>query len=534
MRCVPVLSIVTLALLAGSMSSSAGEYPPPEPVAPPARHTAAKPHAKTAQTKTAHVKKPPANKAHAQKAVAAKPKPAPVAKLHKTTPLPRPAPQAKSAKAAAPKAAVAKPLAAKPPAPKADTAKSAARTSVATGPLAGLPPEDRLRIQASLFWSGDYTGASGGEDPMVTAIKNFQKRIKNPVTGVLTPAERERLVTAARDHERRFGWNVVVDPATGIRIGLPTRLVPQAHEAARGTRWSSPHGEVQIETFRIHDPTLKLATLFEREKREPASRRVEYSVLHDNDFFISGMQGLKEFSVRARTRDGEVRGFTMLFDQAMEGIVEPVMVAIASAFSPFPERSAPFAALAKSVEYGNGVVVSTRGHIVTDRRLVHGCKVILADGSDADLVAEDEDEGLALLRIYGPRKLTPLTLDSYADGKAGDLRLVGLPEPSAHSPKAKLTEIKARLADGRSIELREPVPMAGFTGAAALDAQGRFVGLMEMRGFVLASNEPAAPPVKLVPAVSLRDFLAAHGVPGAPNAITDAKASVVRVICVRK
>ena len=66
------------------------------------------------------------------------------------------------------------------------------------------------------------------------------------------------------------------------------------------------------------------------------------------------MQGLKKFSVRAQLRDGEVRGFTMLYDQMMEGIVAPVMVAMANAFSPFPERSAPFAALRKSVEYGTG------------------------------------------------------------------------------------------------------------------------------------------------------------------------------------
>ena len=84
--------------------------------------------------------------------------------------------------------------------------------------------------------------------------------------------------------------------------------------------------------------------------------------------------------MRAKVRDGEVRGFTMLYDQMMEGIVAPVMVAMASAFSPFPERSAPFAALAKSVEYGTGLVVSAQGHIVTDRKLTEGCQVIVAAG----------------------------------------------------------------------------------------------------------------------------------------------------------
>ena len=297
---------------------------------------------------------------------------------------------------------------------------------------------------------------------MLTAIKNFQKRHKAKVTGVLTPSERADLIGAAKAHEDEFGWNVVVDPTTGIRIGLPTKLVPQARDAENGTRWSSAHGEVQLETFRIKDPNLKLVALFEQQKKQPATRRVETSVLNDDNFFVSGQQGLKRFSVRAKVRDGEVRGFTLLYDQMMETIVEPVMAAMASAFSPFPERSAPYAALAKSVEYGNGLVVSAQGHIVTDLKLTQGCQVIVASGlGDADRVAEDKDIGLALLRVYGLRKMSPLALAPDAP-KSGELTLVGIPDPKEQNGSRKLTEIKARLADGSAIELRQPVPMAGF------------------------------------------------------------------------
>jgi hypothetical protein len=415
--------------------------------------------------------------------------------------------------------------------------KATAKDNAAPDAFAGIPPAERLKIQAALLWSGDYPGAGNGEDPMLTAIKNFQKRSKASVTGVLTPPERATLIAAAREHEQEFGWSVVVDPATGIRIGLPVKMVPHAREAARGTRWSSAHGEVQVETFRIADANLKLSALFEQEKKEPATRKVETSVLRDDSFFISGLQGLKKFSVRAYIRNGEVRGFTMLFDQMMETIVAPVMVAMASAFSPFPERSAPFAALAKSVEYGNGLVVSAQGHIVTDRKLTEGCQVMVASGlGDAVRIADDKDSGLALLRVYAPRKVSPLALSVDApksDEKSSDLTLIGIPDPKEQNGSRKLTEIKARLVDGSSIELRQPVPMAGFSGAVALDGQGRFLGMMEMRNAVLASIEPAAPPVRLVSAATIRGFLDAHNV-AAPRESGDAKASVVRIICVRK
>ena len=290
---------------------------------------------------------------------------------------------------------------------------------------------------------------------------------------------------------------------------------------------------MQVETFRIKDTDLRLAAVFEQQKKEPSSRRVESSFLRDDNFYISGMQGLKKFSVRGYARDGEIRGFTVLFDQMMETIVAPVMGAMSSAFSPFPERGSPFAAMANSVEYGNGLIVSARGHIVTDRKLAAGCQVIVAAGlGDADRIAEDKDGGLALLRVYGPRNLSPLALVPDVL-KRGDVTLIGIPDPKEQNGAKTLTEIKARLAEGNAIELRQPVPMAGFSGAAALDAQGQFLGMMEMRNFVLASTEPAAPPVRLITAETIRDFLAAHNVAPATEG-SDARSAVVRIICVRK
>jgi hypothetical protein len=283
---------------------------------------------------------------------------------------------------------------------------------------AEISPGERLKIQSALLWSGDYTGSIGGEDPFLSAIKSYQKRAKSKITGILSASERTNLLAAAKSHEDEFGWTIVTDPSTGARLGLPAKLVPQVRDAARGMRWSAAHGEVQVETFRVPESEIKLAALFEQQKKEPATRKVESSALRDDSFTISGMQGLKIFSVRAQRRDGEIRGLILLFDQMMETIVAGVTPAIVSAFSPFPERM-PFAAMAKPVEYGNGLIVSAAGHIVTDRSLASGCQVIVAAGlGDADRIAEDSDSGLALLRVYGARDLTPLALAPMHQRKA--------------------------------------------------------------------------------------------------------------------
>jgi hypothetical protein len=430
-----------------------------------------------------------------------------------------------------PPAAAAKP-AAKAETAKKETAKAApAKSEPASAELSSIPPAERLKIQSALYWSGDYGNAAKDGGAMEAAIRNFQKRSRAKITGVLTSEQRAALVAAADTHAQEFGWSVVVDPATGVRIGLPTKLVPVARDAAHGTHWSSPHGEVQVETFRVKHANL--SALFEDEKKKP-KRKIEHSALNDDGFIVSGMQGLKYFTVRAKLRDGEVRGFTLLYDQMMEGIVAPVMVAMASAFSPFPERPAPFATLAKTVEYGTGLIVSAEGHIVTAHKVVEGCQVIVADGlGNAERVAEDETNGLALLRVYGAHKLHALAL-AREQPKAGDITLIGIPDPKEQDGAKKLTEIRAKLTDGTAIALREPVPMAGFSGAAALDAKGQFLGIMETRNFVLASADPALPPVRLIPAAAIRDFLAKHHVAAAAGASADARAAAVRIICVRK
>ncbi len=453
-------------------------------------------------------------------------------------PLPQPAPKSAATRPAATEA-----IAARSASPASDkkslnvelpTPRSEVMTTASLPPAAhgGIPAGELRKIRSALLWAGDYARTGEDDEPLAGAVKNFQKRQKAKVTGVLTIEQRATLLAAGDRYERRYGWRVVTDPATGIRIGLPAKLVPEARDAEHGTRWSSVHGEVQVETFRIKDPDLELAALYEQEKNNPQTRRVMRRALHKDDFFLQGMQGLKYFQVRAEMRDGEVRGFTVLYDQAMRGIVEPVADAMAAAFAPFPARTMPFAAPAKPVEYGTGLIVSTRGDIIADRDVIDGCKVIVANGlGSAELVAEDRTNSLALLRIYGQHNLPALQL-SQENATASEVKLIGIPDPraqqGAHHPK----EIKARLVGGAAIRLSQPVPMAGFSGAAVLGDGGQVLGMMETRNAVLASNGPPIAPVHFVSASTIRDFLTAHNVtPATGGNVRDA---VVRVICVRK
>ena len=402
-----------------------------------------------------------------------------------------------------------------------------------------MAPAERLVIQSDLAWVGQYNGAITGEvsERMVESIKEFQKARGGKQTGVLNPQERSVLAETARRRQDNAGWKIVTDAGTGARLGIPTKLVPQQTSDADGTKWSSPTGTIQILLSRRKEANPTTAKLADREKKEPAGRTVDYTVVKPEFFVLSGLQGLKKFYVRGTFKGDEVRILTILYDQATENTVEPVVIAMSSAFNPF-STGAQIAGPPprKTVEYGTGLVVSDDGAIVADREITDGCLAIAITGfGNADLVAENKDRGLALLRIYGARGLKPLALSDGA-AKSG-VELTGIADPqnqgggnAASSVKASVTPI----GGGGDLALSPP-PAVGFSGAPALDSDGKFAGVALLKPVVVAGPSNAAPAAQavLVPANIVHEFLKANGVNAAGDS-ADAKASVVRVICVRK
>jgi peptidoglycan hydrolase-like protein with peptidoglycan-binding domain len=430
---------------------------------------------------------------------------------------------------------------AKPPAPdaKIDLKKKTAATPPGRDSAGGLSLGDRALIQFDLAWIGAYNGLITGEanDKTTAAVKAFQKDHKFKETGTLAPPERAQLAALSKEKQDQVGWRMVDDKVTGAQIGLPTKQVPISSPGRTGTRWFSAQGQIQVETFRIRGPGTTLADLFDQQKKEPPGRRIEVNLLRPDFFILSGMQGLKKFYVRAEVRDAEVRGMTILYDQATEGIMDPVTVVMSSAFAPFP--SSGIAALSgapgkRKVEYGSGIIVTPAGHILTDRRLTDGCNVIgVAGYGNAERVAEDQAADLALLRIYGAPDLAPAAL-VHEGAKGPDLTLVGISDPQTQGGGNAVSTVASHL-NGDTIL---PVPPPGFDGAAAIDSQGRLFGMVELRDGAVANAGSAASPgsATVVPVATLRKFLETQYVtPATGRTGTDAaKAALVRVICVRK
>ena len=474
-----------------------------------------------------------ASKADVQKADAPKAD-APKADVQKIDPS-----KADASKADAPKADVQKIDASKSDAPKANAPKAdgqkadGQKASSAAGAYAAMPESERLAIQSDLALLGDYEGAPGNFDEGTTAaVKAFQQHLHNRATGVLAAPERDALAAAAKGPAAAVGWRLIDDPKTGARLGLPEKLVPNSSASRSGSRWTSAQGQIQIETFRYTEAALP--ALFEDEKKT-SKRRVTASVLRAGSFVISGVQRLKNFIVRAQASGSEVRGVTILYDQATEGIMATVATATAGAFQGFPDaKAAPLPGMRRAVEYATAIVVSAGGDLLAPGRATEECRAIVVPGlGHAERVAADPANDLALLRLYGARNLAPAALAGESKGDA--LTLFGVGDPLAQAGDTAVTNVAARRT-GQGVE---PVPKLGFSGAAAVDAQGRFAGMVDLTSPVAAGGRSVLPQATIVPADTVRSFLAAQGItletgaaPAADHAAIEK--SVMRVICVRK
>jgi peptidoglycan hydrolase-like protein with peptidoglycan-binding domain len=397
---------------------------------------------------------------------------------------------------------------------------------------------ERLGLQSDLAWVGQYNGAITGDvsERMVNAIKEFQKARGGRETGVLNPQERGVLADTAKRRQENVGWKIVSDPGTGVRLGIPTKLTPQQTSDANGAKWTSPTGTIQIQLARRKEANPTTAKLAEREKKE-AGRNIDYTVVKPDFFVLSGLQGLKKFYLRGTFKGDEVRILTILYDQATENTVEPVVIAMSSAFNAFPTGAqAAGPPPRKTVEYGTGVVVSDDGAILADRQITDGCLAVAISGfGNADRVAEDKEHDLALLRLYGARGLKALNLSNVAAKTALDL--TGIADPQNQGGGSAVSSVKASVAQlggGSDIALSPP-PALGFSGAAALDGDGKFAGIALLKSVLVAGPANATPGAQavLVTSDAVRDFLKANGINAAGSSL-DAKASVVRVICVRK
>lgn len=359
-----------------------------------------------------------------------------------------------------------------------------------------LPLAERIAIQDDLVWTGDYTGALDGTFGRMTfeSLAAFQSRQRLAPDGILTPAARKALAAAAAPKRAEVGFRSVDDPATGIRLHLPTRLLGPPVRREGGSRWVGRGGAIRIETSAIADGDL--ARIFEQMKAEAPGRKVVYSVLRPDWFVVSDETATTHGYARfARGPEG-IRGFVFTQDVALGPAFDRVVIATAGHFEPFPDgtaASAPAATTAPAAAATASGIVVAPGKVLTAAAAIADCRNPTVAGAAATIATTDAG-GLATLTITGGGG------EAIATGAAVESRLTVVA-----SDGTRVVAIPGDAVAGRLRAALQP----GGQGAAVVDAHGGLVGLVGGRpderrsiaGLIPMADYDLTPPAALGAAI---------------------------------
>jgi len=389
-----------------------------------------------------------------------------------------------------------------PRAPAADPAVDAARAA-----FEALPEAERRAIQDALVWTGDYTGVADGAFGRQTfaAAAAYQTRNRQQPNGILTPQARAALQAAAQQARNAAGFTLVDDPKTGIRIGVPTKVLPkQDVNPSGGTRWQSTDGTVTLDT-RTAPSDATLQSLYDRNLAiQTPGRVVSYKVLRPDFFVVAGETASGKFYTRYAGGPAGLRGFSIGYDKALAPQVDRLVVAVANSFAPFPPPAAVAAASPAPVPpgpppqaqapaprlIGTGLVLGRR-QVVTDGS-IRSCASLSVAGAKPQKITGQTS---VLLEFAEDLKASPFTPARGASGDGSPVLVVAFTDEGG-SPTLSAVPGLAAGPDKVTAPLQP-----GASGAPVLDMTGAlagFVGVMasdrrKVAGIVPATSHPVVP-----------------------------------------
>lgn len=144
--------------------------------------------------------------------------------------------------------------------------------------------------------------------------------------------------------------------------------------------------------------------------------------------------------------------------------------------------------------YGSGIVVDTRGYILTNHHVIQGLdkiKVSLVDGDEllAKVVDDDKDLDLALLKVDTTFPVAAVPAD-FLDAQVGDdLYAVGCPRKMNFSVARGMVSYVGRKIDGHYYVQASLPTNDGNSGGPVVNDRGEVVGVMT---FILRDSQGLA------------------------------------------
>jgi outer membrane protein OmpA-like peptidoglycan-associated protein len=212
--------------------------------------------------------------------------------------------------------------------------------------------ENALVIQEALIWTGHYAGPLDGSlgAGSLAAIKRFQIGLSQPGTGILTEPQWAALTGQATRARTQVGFTEILDPNTGVSIGMPASLVHRKIDSPSESDYVASSGDIFVALRRYqieNDPTSDFNSLVAL----LGASKIEYKIQKENWFVVAGTNGGKKYYIRFHWQDGAFSGFYALYNGQQAARFNPALVMMSSkmnAFATAPRvaASAPLRSLA--------------------------------------------------------------------------------------------------------------------------------------------------------------------------------------------
>jgi hypothetical protein len=384
-----------------------------------------------------------------------------------------------------------------------------------------LPEAERKGLQDALVWTGDYNSTIAGTFGRRTydALLAWAKR--NGGTGTEIPdAKGRRAILAAGEVARKAArFTVKPDPASGVVLGVPERLLPKRTAVAGGTRWQSADGRVTLDAKSFGPGETDLDAIFARITAPLPERKVTYKLKRPDFLVVTAETPTGKSYIRYAAGPGGIRGFTFGYDKALAAETDRIVIAVANSFVPFPgvEPAAPAAQAApivlppiaaRAAPSATGLTVGP-GRILTAAAALETCPNPRIAGQPVRVAVRDPARNLALLEAASAGKgvAPPILTGPAAPGDP----LVALGAEAGGTVSVAPAEAGE---GGRIVAPLQP----GAGGAPVLDRSGALVGLVARFPAAARLVAGVAPPTSyvLVPAEAVTAFLSENGVSPAP------------------
>ena len=363
-----------------------------------------------------------------------------------------------------------------------------------------LNRDERAALQEALKWAGFYGGAIDAAFGRGTrgAMARWQEAQGYQPTGVLTTRQRAELLTAYNAVLADLGLETVQETEAGIEIKLPTAVVafdkyepPFAHY--------TPSGDIDARIFLISQrgDSNTLGGLYDIMQTLEIVPETGPRTLTDSAFTLIGESALMISHTQAWLKDGEIKGFTLiwpagdeerrtrLLGEMQESFtrLDGVLDATASSTEAQSIDLVSGLAIRKPRLTRSGFYVDRNGSVITTSDVVQGCgRITIDQDHEASISSQNAELGLAILR---PREtLAPLavaTLQNTVPRLHSDVAVAGY---SYGGILGAPTITFGQLADLRGLNGEEQLnrlalsALEGDVGGPVMDAAGSVLGML--------------------------------------------------------